>query len=110
MQKDVRSQDTVFVINSVAASRVGRDLAWEFLKTNWPTFKQRYENSFLLPRVVKSVTEHFASADRAKEVTEFFTANKTLSVERSVQQSIENIHLNIDLLRRDLKSIEAFFK
>lgn len=41
---EVRNQDSVFVIISVAAfSAVGRDLAWEFFKDHWEMFLERYQ-------------------------------------------------------------------
>lgn len=42
-QPDVRAQDTVFVIISVARTKQGRNLAWDFIKQNWATFLARYE-------------------------------------------------------------------
>lgn len=46
MQDEVRAQDTVFVIVSVAESRYGRDLAWQFFKENWQEFMNRYQVSY----------------------------------------------------------------
>lgn len=42
-QDEVRSQDTVFVIVSVAVSKNGRDLAWQFFKDHWQEFMNRYQ-------------------------------------------------------------------
>ena len=52
-QDKVRSQDSVFVMAGVTGSVKGRELAWKFLKENWPTLNQRYEGGFLLSRLVK---------------------------------------------------------
>lgn len=44
ISEEVRSQDSVFVITSVAAlSSVGRELAWDFFKENWEELLKRYE-------------------------------------------------------------------
>lgn len=44
ISEEVRSQDSVFVIISVAAlSSIGRDLAWEFFKNHWEVLLKRYE-------------------------------------------------------------------
>lgn len=46
ISEEVRSQDSIFVIISVAAlSRAGRNLAWEFFKDNWEVLLKRYEVS-----------------------------------------------------------------
>lgn len=39
----MRAQDTVFVVVSVAVSKNGRDLAWQFFKDHWQEFMDRYQ-------------------------------------------------------------------
>ena len=46
MSSDVRLQDTVFVISSVASSKIGRDLAWTFFKVLFFVIKLK-KNLFL---------------------------------------------------------------
>jgi puromycin-sensitive aminopeptidase len=72
MSNEVRSQDTVFVISSVASSKLGRDLAWNYFKDNWDLFNERFKGAFLLVRLVKSLTENFASEEKAVEIENFF--------------------------------------
>lgn len=72
MSNEVRSQDTVFVISSVASSKLGRDLAWNYFKDNWDLFNERFKGAFLLVRLVKSLTENFASEEKAIEIENFF--------------------------------------
>lgn len=43
LQDEVRSQDTVFVIISVGASKIGRDLAWQFIQDNWSKLFNQYQ-------------------------------------------------------------------
>ncbi|KAG6444849.1 puromycin-sensitive aminopeptidase [Manduca sexta] len=101
---EVRSQDTVFVIVSVAVSRNGRDLAWQFFKDHWQEFMDRYQGGFLLARLVKSTTENFASEACAQEVEAFFRTHASPGTERAVQQAVETVRLNAAWLRRDLAS------
>lgn len=72
MSNEVRSQDTVFVISSVSSSKLGRDLAWTYFKDNWDLFNERFKGAFLLVRLVKSLTENFASEEKAIEIDNFF--------------------------------------
>lgn len=109
VSEEVRSQDSVFVIISVAAlSSIGRNLAWEFFKENWESLLKRYEGGFLLARLVKFTTENFASEEKAQEVDEFFKNHKFPGTERTVQQSLETIRLNEAWLKRDEASIRQF--
>ncbi|XP_073947125.1 puromycin-sensitive aminopeptidase [Choristoneura fumiferana] len=107
---EVRAQDTVFVIVSVAVSRNGRDLAWQFFKDHWQEFMDRYQGGFLLARLVKSTTENFASESAAQEIEEFFRAHQSPGTERSVQQALETVRLNAAWLRRDLASTTTYLQ
>ena len=53
LQKDVRSQDTVFVISGVTGSVEGRELTWQFVQDRWTDLHDRYKGGFLLARLIK---------------------------------------------------------
>ena len=108
MSKEVRSQDTQTVICSVAMNGNARDLAWTFFQKNSQTFKKRYGTTRLMARLVKCVTENFASEAKAREIESFFEKNKFPGTERSVQQSLENIRLNQQWLERDAEDIRSY--
>ncbi|XP_056647683.1 puromycin-sensitive aminopeptidase [Diorhabda sublineata] len=107
MSDEVRSQDTVFVIASVGLSSNGRDIAWQFFKDNWPKINDRVTGQ-LLTRLIKYLTENFASDEKASEVERFFTEHKAPGTERTVQQSIETIKLNAAWLNRDSAAIKTY--
>lgn len=52
-QKQVRSQDAVFVVAGVTGSVLGREKAWKFVQQRWEEFLTRYKGGFLLSRLVK---------------------------------------------------------
>ncbi|KAK9876801.1 hypothetical protein WA026_015039 [Henosepilachna vigintioctopunctata] len=108
MSEEVRAQDTVFIIMTVASTRYGRDLAWKFYKDNWKKFVDRYEGVGLLVRLVKFTTENYASESMANEVETFFKEHKAPGTERSVQQVIETIRLNAAWLKRDTDAIKNY--
>uniref|UniRef100_A0A1B6E9J3 Aminopeptidase n=1 Tax=Clastoptera arizonana TaxID=38151 RepID=A0A1B6E9J3_9HEMI len=107
MSDKVRSQDTVFVIMSVSISKPGRDLAWEFLKTNWDTISARYKGGYLLTQTIKFVTD-FATEEKAIEIEEFFKVNPCPSAERTIQQACESIRLSAAWLKRDCEALKEF--
>ncbi|KAG5880379.1 hypothetical protein JTB14_027286 [Gonioctena quinquepunctata] len=107
MSDEVRSQDTVFVIASVALTRKGRDLAWQFFKDNWSQIKERF-SGYLLTRLVKYLTENFINETMSKEVEQFFQKHKAPGTERTVQQSVETIQLNTAWLNRDSEDIKKY--
>lgn len=104
----VRSQDSVSVISSVANNKLGRDLAWNFFKDNAKFFKDRYSGGLLLARLVKAVTSNFGSEEKAKEIESYFAENPFPGTERSLKQSLEGIRLTVNWLARDAEDIKKF--
>lgn len=88
-------------------TREGRELAWKFFIDNLSLFNDRYKG-YLLTRLVKFVTENFASEDSAKEVEDFFKASDITGTERTVQQAVETIRLNAAWLQRDTDAIRNY--
>jgi len=102
---EVRSQDTVFVIASVSANPVGRELEWEWLQKNWDAVSGKFAGQFLLSRLVTTSCSVFASDKRADEVEKFFSDKKVASAERAVKQAIESIRSNAGWWSRDSQDI-----
>lgn len=94
MSDEVRSQDLIFVVRSVALNPIGREMAWQFFKDNREKFISIYGHGALMCRLVKSVTENFISLEHANELEKYFLENNILGAERTVQQSIETIRQN----------------
>lgn len=62
----------------------------------------------MLARLVKCLTENFATEEKALEVETFFRENSFPGTERNVLQSVETIRLNAAWLRRDLPNITEY--
>lgn len=110
MSDEVRKQDAVSVLASVARNPLGHELSWTFFKENWETLSQQYQGGFLLKRLVKNVTENFTSNEKFLEVEEFFKTNNVPGTTRTVQQSLETIKLNTAWLKRDFVCISEYLK
>ena len=105
LSPDVRSQDTVLIVVALAGNRLGRELAWDFVKENWEEFDRRYgRGGFAIMRLV-SVTGAFTTQERARDVEEFFNTHTVPSAERTIQQSLERIRLNVRWLERNRQDI-----
>uniref|UniRef100_A0A8C4QJV6 Aminopeptidase n=2 Tax=Eptatretus burgeri TaxID=7764 RepID=A0A8C4QJV6_EPTBU len=110
LSEEVRSQDTVFVIASVAGqSRLGMGMAWDFVRENWMELNGRYQGTSMLGHLVWTAG-NFASEERALEVKAFFDTHPVPSAERAVQQAMENIRLNAAWLERDGAALKAFLE
>ena len=83
---------------SIAANPKGRDLAWEFVKSNWGEFDRRYGGGgFGLMRLV-SICSHFSSQEKSDEVDSFFSEHPAPAAERTIRQALERVRLNIKWL------------
>ena len=106
----VRSHEAIGVIVRTAATRMGRDLAWQFLRDNWQEVDRRYgEGGFGLMFIVE-ITSGFSSGDRLYEVEKFFTDNPTPAAERTVRQCLEKIRLNMAWLDKNRPGLSGWLK
>lgn len=107
---DVRSQDSVFVLGGACGGKLGQELVWKFTQEKWSLLSSRYQGGFLLSRLVSLATANFSSEDKALEVEAFFKSNPAPAAERTIQQSLENIRLRANWLKRDSEEIEKWLK
>jgi len=112
MSDEVRSQDTYIVLASVSSHRHGRASSWAFLQNRWSDFETRYgKGGFtLISSIISSCTENFSSADKAKEIEQFFSEHPVESGKRTIQQSIERIQMNEKWLDRDRDGIRTWLR
>ena len=93
------------MVAGVTGSVKGRELAWKFVQKNWAEFVSRYQGGFLLPRVIKCVTENFVTEDKAKEVE---VSGRRLSVvtrEGSCYRGSSNVSQKTLSLRTKLRKL-----
>ena len=106
---DVRSHDTVRLVSAVASNRLGRDMAWDFVKSNWPEFDRRYgDGKFALMQLV-SITSRFTTAKMHDDVEGFFKTNPSPGAERTIRQSLERIRLNVAWLVKNRQPLAEWF-
>ena len=109
LSADVRSQDTISVVTGVASNLRGRELAWEFVKGNWPEFDRRYGGGgFGLMRLV-SICGNFNDEEKLAEVENFFQEHPAPAAERTIRQALERVRLNIKWLERNRAELANWF-
>jgi puromycin-sensitive aminopeptidase len=109
LSSEVRVQDTVSIVVSIAANRKGLEPAWRFVKDNWAEFDRRYgAGGFALMRLV-SITGGFNTLDKADDVDSFFKAHPCAAAARTIKQSLERIKVNHAWLQKYGEEIGAWF-
>ncbi|MES2088233.1 MAG: M1 family metallopeptidase [Patescibacteria group bacterium] len=110
LSKDVRGQDALSLVASVLGNPAGSDLAWAFLKKNWPTFLERFgDGGHQLSRLIKTCVV-FSTREAYTDIKTFFKTHPAPGASRAVEQALEKIDGNIRWLERDGKKIEEFLK
>ncbi len=107
--KDVRAQDAFKAVNLMSLNPHAIGIAWEFVTSHWKDLEERFAGGHLFSRFILPFSK-FATDKKADTVEKFFVKNKSEGIERTVAQTVEKIHTNAQLLRRDKKGIEKFLK
>ena len=105
----VRYHDTIQVVAGVAANRMGRDMAWDFVKENWDEFSRRYSDGlFALSRLV-GITARFTTQEKLDDVEGFFDEHPTPGADRAISQSLETVRLNVAWLTHNREDLADYF-
>lgn len=109
-EKNVRPQDIIYVVGSVAGNLNGRKIAWPWVKKNWSKLYERYYKSSmsLLSRIVSSTTENFGSKEHYEEVRSFFADKEVDAISRSIEQSLEKIMAHESWLSKDRENVKKW--
>ncbi len=91
---EVRSQDALALITAVMRNPAGRELAWNFIRSQWDAVAKA-GGPFASAEVV-GATGRFCDAGLRDQVTEFFSEHKVAAAERTYKQSIERINNCVD--------------
>ena len=97
----VRTHNTIGIMARMAGNPKGKDLAWDFLKSNWAEYDRRYgEGGFGLMTLV-STAGRFTTKEKLEDVERFFTDNPVPAAERTIRQALEAIRLNVAWLEKN---------
>ncbi|KAM7147884.1 leucyl-cystinyl aminopeptidase isoform 1-T1 [Molossus nigricans] len=103
----IRTQKLSFVIRTVGRHFPGHLLAWDFVKENWNKLVQKFHlGSYTIQSIVAGSTHLFATKVHLSEVQTFFESQSEATFQlRCVQEALEIIHLNIQWMEKNLKTL-----
>ncbi|KAK3108903.1 hypothetical protein FSP39_018341 [Pinctada imbricata] len=108
--EDIRRQDGSRVMGAIAASPLGRDLAWNFLRQNFQTFLDMYGASpFGMKNLLNGVTASFGTELDLQQLKELQRQYPDMGTgTRAFQQIIEKTELNVRWLKENNAIIESW--
>lgn len=108
----VRSSETFYLINSNCSSSLGRELTWEYLKSNWSDFTAKYNagQNFMISNILSGPLNGVNSASAADEFESFFASHPLPSAQRVIKQAAENVRQKDARLNRERSQLEKWLK
>ncbi len=106
LSEKMRKQDLPILVIGMSGHKAARETAWNFVKENWKTLLERYENGGLtLLQYFVEVPSGFADAAHLEDVKLFFKTNRIPGAKRTIRQVLERISSNIAWRERDAKAV-----
>ena len=103
---EFRTQDAPFVVRSLLTSVYGRELAWEFVKTNWDTMERQYPKAGLR-RLAEGVVG-LATPELERDVHAFFQARRPEFGGKTLEQYLEQLRIAVRLRERESAALTAY--
>jgi puromycin-sensitive aminopeptidase len=103
---EFRTQDAPFVVRSLLTSVHGRELAWEFVKTNWDTMERQYPKAGLR-RLAEGVIG-LATPELERDVHAFFEARKPEFGGKTLEQYLEQLRITVRLRERESSALTKY--
>ena len=97
----------MYFFASVWMTDGGKHIAWNFTKMKWGLLLKRYEGGHLLSRFLEYATNLTTEQD-AKEFRMYFKANLAPGCKRTIEQTIEQILINADWLKREKNKLKKW--
>ncbi len=92
---EIRTQDAPFLVSAVMNNVHGRELAWEFVKTNWDAMDRLFPKQGLR-RMCGGITA-LATRELERDVRDFFSSRKISLGGKTLDQYLEQLRIVVRL-------------
>ena len=103
---EIRTQDAPFLISAILGNVYGRELAWDFLKTNWEKMDQLFPKQGLR-RMCGGIVS-LATSELERDVRDFFTARKIDLGGKTLDQYLEQLRIAVTVRERDSLALRTY--
>jgi len=103
---EIRSQDAPFLVSAILGNVYGRELAWDFLKTNWEKMDQLFPKQGLR-RMCGGIVS-LATPELERDVRDFFTTRKIDLGGKTLDQYLEHLRIAVTVQERDSLALRTY--
>lgn len=96
---EIRTQDAPFLVSAVMGNVYGRELAWDFVKTNWEKMDQLFPKQGL--RRMCGGIVNLATPELERDVREFFGSRQIDLGGKTLEQYLEQLRIMVTTRKRD---------
>ncbi len=107
---NVRLQDVAYWIAYSFMNRYAKKLAWQWTKQNWGWLEENLGTDLSFYRMPIYTARVFSEKSFIKEYKGFFKPRLSIAFERSYNQGLELLDIQIAWKERALKEVKTFFK
>lgn len=105
----IRKQDGSKVISSVANNRIGRDMTWDWLRSNWDEISTYFDTaiSSSVGHIISSIASDFNTELKLKELKEFYDTKKVhlRTARKDTEIAIQWVRVNIEWMKNNYDTI-----
>ena len=110
----IRKQDSRYIISGVANNKVGRDLAWNWLRGNWAHIYNFYKSGSVSSAgsLIATCASTFNNDFELQELEEFYRdkLNELGSGKRSAESAIQKTKANVKWMREHYEEITGWLE
>jgi puromycin-sensitive aminopeptidase len=101
----IRTQDAPFIVSAGLANVYNRELAWNFVKTNWEKMDQLFPKQGVR-RMCGGIVS-LATPELERDVQTFFASRKVDLGGKTLEQYLEQLRITVSFREREGHGIQA---
>ncbi|XP_076878453.1 aminopeptidase N-like [Brachyhypopomus gauderio] len=109
----IRKQDATSVIVQVGGNKVGREVAWNFVRRNWKYIFTEYgAGSFSFPELIRGVTQAFSTQAQLTQLQQFQQDHSDVGfgpAALTLQQAVDQTKANVKWVAETLREVREWF-
>ena len=103
---EIRTQDAPFLVSAVLGNVYNRELAWDFVKTNWEKMDRLFPKQGM--RRLCSGISNLATPELEQDVRTFFESRKIDLGGKTLDQNLEQLRIIVAVRERDSRTLRTY--